>query len=180
MTKHRLKKSKQKRQKQHKTAQSQKFPKNNRPIPEAPNEAVEKVVPPLHIRFTEYCIFLVSYSKNKAKSIHHGVLTHKLHVLIGLWFFVLVLGVVATTKNVLDRVEERKRIQAERVAVERQVAYWQDVVEKYQNYRDGYIQLAALEHQLGNNEKAKEYIKKALDLDPNFEPAQELQQLLQQ
>lgn len=180
MTKQRLKKSKQKRQRRKIASQSQVFPKNNRPIPETPSEIIEKVVSPLHIRFTEYCTFLVSYSKNKAKGIHRNVLTHKLQILIGLWFFVLVLGVAATTKNVFDRVEERKRIQAERAAVEKQVTYWQDIVGKYHNYRDGYIQLAALEYQLGNNEKAKEYIKKALDIDPNFEPAQQFQQLLQQ
>ena len=56
--------------------------------------------------------------------------------------------------------------------------YWQGIVSKYKDYRDGYFQLAVLEYQLGNIQKAKLHLDEVLKLDPNFEKGRELGKVL--
>jgi tetratricopeptide (TPR) repeat protein len=58
------------------------------------------------------------------------------------------------------------------------IKYWEKVVAEKPDYRDGYFQLALLYYKLYNNEKAKEYLEQSLILDPNFEPAKELKEVL--
>lgn len=49
------------------------------------------------------------------------------------------------------------------------VYQWEQILTERPDYRDGWIQLAALYYQLGNKEKAKEAISQAKNLDPNNE-----------
>jgi tetratricopeptide (TPR) repeat protein len=56
---------------------------------------------------------------------------------------------------------------------------WEKIVTEKPDYRDGYLQLAFLHYKLFENKKAKEYLAKALAIDPNFEAARELEKLLQ-
>lgn len=56
--------------------------------------------------------------------------------------------------------------------------YWQEVAEKQVNSPDAYYQAAVYAVELGNNQKAYEDLKKALDLDPQFKKASELQKAL--
>lgn len=56
----------------------------------------------------------------------------------------------------------------ERAHIEKEVAYWQQVADKYQGYRDVYYRIATLQYKLGNTVASQEYLKKALELDPNF------------
>ena len=53
----------------------------------------------------------------------------------------------------------------------------QGIIKTYPNYRDGYFRLATLEYELGNRNKAKEYVQKALELDPNFEEGRRLERM---
>lgn len=62
--------------------------------------------------------------------------------------------------------------------IRRLIAAWEKIVEEKPNYRDGYLQLAILHYKLYKNDKAKEYLNKALDLDPNYEPARELEEII--
>lgn len=59
-----------------------------------------------------------------------------------------------------------------------QILYWQDVVAKHGDYRDAYFTLALLEYQLGEKQKTRYYLEKALTIDPNFEQGRQLEQLL--
>ena len=59
-----------------------------------------------------------------------------------------------------------------------QINYWQKVVDKYKDYRDGYFQLAILEYRLGQKEKSRMYLKEVFRLDPNFEKGRELEKIL--
>ena len=62
--------------------------------------------------------------------------------------------------------------------IKKLISYWEEILEKYPNYRDGYLQLAYLYYKIYQDEKAKENLTKALELDPNFETAQELLKIL--
>lgn len=63
---------------------------------------------------------------------------------------------------------ELDHISVERQRISEEIAYWKQTAEKYQGYRDVYYRIASLEYKLGNISAAKEYVKKAIELDPNF------------
>ncbi|MGB9706686.1 MAG: tetratricopeptide repeat protein [Microgenomates group bacterium] len=58
------------------------------------------------------------------------------------------------------------------------ITAWEKIVEEKPNYRDGYLQLAYLHYKIFESKKAKEYLEKALNLDPNYEPARELEKII--
>lgn len=58
------------------------------------------------------------------------------------------------------------------------IAGWEKVVVEKPDYRDAYLQLAWLHYQIFENEKAKNYLQKALILDPNYESAHALQKII--
>ena len=62
--------------------------------------------------------------------------------------------------------------------IQRLTDSWEKIVEEKPNYRDAYLQLTDLYYRLCENEKAKDYLEKAIELDPNFEAAQELKTLI--
>lgn len=47
--------------------------------------------------------------------------------------------------------------------------YWLKMISDSPTYRDGYIQLAAIAHHQGENIVAREWLAKALEIDPNYE-----------
>lgn len=49
-----------------------------------------------------------------------------------------------------------------------QITYWEQVASASPTYREAYIQLAALNNQLGNTDAAKGWLKKVLEIDPNW------------
>lgn len=65
-------------------------------------------------------------------------------------------------------VKQQEVYMQERAHLEREVSYWQQVADKYKGYRDVYYRIATLQFKLGNVSASQEYVKKALDLDPNF------------
>ena len=62
--------------------------------------------------------------------------------------------------------------------IKKLINFWEKIVAEKPNYRDGYLQLAILNYKIWQNEKAKENLKKALIIDPNFEPALALKQII--
>lgn len=62
--------------------------------------------------------------------------------------------------------------------IEAQIGYWHKILEKAPGYRDGYFQIAVLNYQIYKDREALEAVNKALEVDPNFEPAKKLKRLL--
>lgn len=58
---------------------------------------------------------------------------------------------------------------AQEAYIKEERAYWEEVVKRHQGYRDAYFKLAILSFQLGEKEKAKEYLREVFLIDPNFE-----------
>ena len=87
----------------------------------------------------------------------------------------MILGEQAETK--LDELWQKKQY-SDPEDIRKLISAWEKIVEEKPNYRDGYLQLAILYYKLYENDKAKEYLNKALDLDPNYEPAKELKKIL--
>jgi len=63
--------------------------------------------------------------------------------------------------------------------IKKLISGWEGVLEKYPDYRDGYLQLAYLYYKTYQDEKAKENLTKALEIDPNFPPTNEIKKLIQ-
>jgi tetratricopeptide (TPR) repeat protein len=62
--------------------------------------------------------------------------------------------------------------------IKKLISLWEKIVAEKPDYRDGYLQLAILNYKIWQNEKAQEYLKKALIVDPNFGPALELEKVI--
>lgn len=73
----------------------------------------------------------------------------------------------------------QRKIQTNPEDIKKLIIYWEKIVAEKENYRDAYLQLALLHYQLFENEKAQEYLNQALELDPNFEPAQKIKDFFQ-
>lgn len=81
-------------------------------------------------------------------------------------------------KNLYERYQIAKTKQVEKQSLEAQVAKWQEVIAKRADFRDAYFELAILTYRLNRLAEAKYYLAKTLALDPNFQPAIELEKEL--
>lgn len=63
---------------------------------------------------------------------------------------------------------EQQTLRQERAQLQDEVTYWEGIANKYQGYSDVYYRIAAIQYKLGNYSESQKYIKKALELDPNF------------
>jgi tetratricopeptide (TPR) repeat protein len=87
----------------------------------------------------------------------------------GRYFWLLVVIMVA----IWVRVSGEQRVEVLAAAVDRfqeagQVD-WNEVVMKYPTYRDGYVQLMLADWKNGRVEEAKEWMRKVLEVDPNYQ-----------
>ena len=92
--------------------------------------------------------------------------------------FILVIILAIIGLDLYKDVLEQKKIETERKEIISKIQYWQGIVDKYRDYRDAYFQLALLEYRLRDFDRAKFYLKKTLELDPNFEKGRELEKIL--
>lgn len=83
-----------------------------------------------------------------------------------------------STYDLYSNYQSKKKIDLERQEVISKIGKWEEIINKYKDYRDGYFQLAILEYQLKDFNKAKFYLNKSLALDPNFEKGRELEKIL--
>jgi tetratricopeptide (TPR) repeat protein len=111
---------------------------------------------------------------------------HKKYVFYSLTGFsvfltiILILGILLMGVNFYKTASEYKKVASERKNIQEKINFWQSIANKYEGYKDSYFQIALLEYRLGNTNKAREYNKKALLLDPNFEDSKKLQLLLEE
>lgn len=91
-------------------------------------------------------------------------------------FLIFLTGVTAgdyyASKKALQVQEEKRKILSQKRD------YWEAIVGKYGGYRDGYMQLAVFSYQLGDIQKAKEYLAKTLTIDPNFAQGRAFERIL--
>ena len=92
--------------------------------------------------------------------------------------FVLVVVLAIVGLDLYKDIKNQQKIEKERKDVISKIQYWQEVIDKYNDYRDAYFQLAVLEYRLRDFDRAKFYLKKTLELDPNFEKGREFEKIL--
>jgi len=67
-----------------------------------------------------------------------------------------------------DNVKQSQALVSNRVQLQNEITYWEQIANKYQGYRDVYYRIAALQYKLGNTGLSQQYVKKAIQLDPNY------------
>ena len=86
---------------------------------------------------------------------------------------IIILGIFLYKNSVLLVVNTNQRHQ-----LQNRINFWQSIAQKYKGYKDAYFQIAVLEYQLGDVRNAKQENSRALLLDPNFNDAKKLENLL--
>ncbi len=95
-------------------------------------------------------------------------------VLVSFVCGILLMAIGMTSIQMVDKLDELKRLQQAREDLIKQEQYWQQVVTKYPDYRDGHFTLALLAYQLGEKSVARKELAAVLAIDPDFTQAQGL------
>ena len=69
--------------------------------------------------------------------------------------------------NYLNQKPEIKVLGAQ-VDLEKEKQFWLEIIGKSPTYRDGWVELAKIEKDLGNTQLSKKYLDKAIEIDPNY------------
>jgi len=93
-------------------------------------------------------------------------------------FALLVALILTFGLDLFQNIQKQKEQNFQREVLTSELKTWESIAQEFPNFKDAYYQLAVLSYRLGDFEKAKEYVKKALFLDPNFDKAKELEKLL--
>lgn len=91
---------------------------------------------------------------------------------------VILAGILVLGADLFSNLQRQKELDFQRKVLASELKTWESVVQNFPNFKDAYFELAVISYRLGDLEKAREYIKKALYLDPNFEKARDLERLL--
>jgi tetratricopeptide (TPR) repeat protein len=126
----------------------------NQSLPQ--NHVKTEILFPRNLRFiTEY-----TFSEAQSRNIKVGLVSITSLFLLALIFL--------QGMTLWVNLKQQETLQQERRQVQNNIAYWESVAARYQGYRDVYYRIAALEYKLGNISESQKYVKKALELDPNF------------
>jgi tetratricopeptide (TPR) repeat protein len=91
---------------------------------------------------------------------------------------ILTVGIIIFSFKFYKNYVSYQKLSEKRKNLQLQINFWQSVWQKYPGFKDAYFQAAVLEYQLSDLQKAQDYNKKALLLDPNFENAIKLEDVL--
>lgn len=99
------------------------------------------------------------------------------NVLIALVFFI---AAMAALKSENQKSELRTLGLQTRINANQETIYqWEQILQERPDYRDGWVQLSASYYKSGNKQKAKEALKKAIEIDPNNESLLSFEKLIQ-
>lgn len=100
------------------------------------------------------------------------------YIFVGGLCLVLFLTVVTAGLSLYSHLQQKKDLDNKKSALLSQIQVWQEIVNKFKDYRDGYLTLAILEYRIGDSDKARLYLKQTLSIDPNFGKARDLEKIL--
>ena len=80
---------------------------------------------------------------------------------------ILLMGISVMGFRLKERFTELQRREEMQAQLEGRKRYWEDIVEKYSDYKDAYYQLAIYSYELGFRAEAQRAIEKVLKIDPN-------------
>lgn len=120
-------------------------------------------------------------TKNKQFPRNYRIIPERLRG-SGLVFFVgllfMISSILAVSFDLYSNYKKRQNQIIQKDKILSDLAFWEREVKKKPDFRDAYFELALINYQLRDFDKAREYLKKTLSLDPNFERGRELEKLL--
>jgi tetratricopeptide (TPR) repeat protein len=99
---------------------------------------------------------------------------HFIYLLIVVFFLLIAFMVI----DLKQKIVMAKALSLEKIQVTEEIKNWEKVVDKYKDYKDGYLELAILQYRMGNKTKAKENLEKVFKIDPNSKEGRELEKFL--
>ncbi|HUS59758.1 MAG TPA: hypothetical protein VMX76_00010 [Nevskiaceae bacterium] len=72
----------------------------------------------------------------------------------------------------------QKKLYSDPKDIKKLIQAWEKIVAEKPDYRDAYLSLSWLHYQNYEDQKAKNYLQKTIELDPNFEPTLKLQKII--
>ena len=77
----------------------------------------------------------------------------------------------------LTQINELKEtlVKTDPIQIKQQITAWDKILENEPNYRDAYLTVTLLYLKLNNKSKAREYLQKAVEIDPNYQAALDLE-----
>lgn len=94
--------------------------------------------------------------------------------IVSFFFLFFLIFTIFLGKIAFDTFKQAERVKRERVEATAQLEYWESVLAKHPDYPDALYKAAVSAVRLGEKEKAKEFIHRAIELDPTFQAAREL------
>lgn len=86
----------------------------------------------------------------------------------------LVMQIIQQSVQLRENLEREKQLQQERINILSEINRLKYAESQYSGYRDIYYRIATLQYKLGNIDESRSYVKKALEIDPNFKDGQVL------
>ena len=112
--------------------------------------------------FPSFFRFITEYSFSSQQS-------QNIKIFLSSFLSLFLLGLIFLQAVVFwHQLQQQQYVVAQKSQLQKEIKYWQQVADKYQGYRDVYYRIASLQYKLGNVDAAQSYVKKALELDPNF------------
>lgn len=93
-------------------------------------------------------------------------------------YTVTIISIIFLSFDLFSNVQRQREISFQKEKIRSEIMVWEGIAGKFKNYKEAYYKLAALNYQIGEVDKAKFYINKALLIDPNFDKAKELEKIL--
>jgi tetratricopeptide (TPR) repeat protein len=81
-------------------------------------------------------------------------------------------------KLIQENLKEIKKLEQKPQEIREEIAKWEGVASLYPNYRDAWFRLSILYWQIFDEKKTESALEKVLELDPNFEPAENFRKLI--
>jgi len=145
-------------------------PASKKQSPRNPRIIAEKVKKTPGVNITTQGVAIVANGKK------HPMLS------LPVWLYALssivLIGVLLLSVNFQKENERLQKVREQRQTVEKDLQHWQQIDTQYPGSKDIQVKLATIEYRLGDFEKAKLYVEKALQLDPNDQQAQKIQVIL--
>lgn len=89
-------------------------------------------------------------------------------LLVSFSTFLLLIALYFAAMDLYQTLLLQQKVQAEKQHARAQIASWKLFLQTHPQYRDGYFKIAVLSYQLRQQSIALTYVKKALEIDPNF------------
>lgn len=149
------------------------------PFDEATYGAYNKVVSKKSSNSRKFSVHFPNSIKKSSAPYRKWLIKHHKQLEKRVVAFILVILVTFSCVLIfvfVELLDQYQALQEEQASMKNELVYWEQAIATVPNSPDLYFQAAVVAFQLGDKNRASDYVVKALQLDPNFEHAKQLQE----